>query len=453
MSVYSVEQLNNYIQSMFRDDILLHDVSVRGEISNCKYHSSGHIYFTLKDANSNLSCVMFASYASRMNFRYENGMEVELRGSVEVYARDGKYQLYVKHAQKGDIGDLAKKFEELKQRLRNEGLFDESIKQKIPKDVKRVGIVTAATGAAVRDIISVSKRRNPYIELILYPALVQGEGAKESIVKGIHLFEQIGADVLIVGRGGGSMEDLWAFNEEMVAQAIFNCPVPVISAVGHQTDVTIADFVADLRAPTPSAAAELAVEELQPKIDALSDYAERLTDSLKRKISVSRLRADRADEMKRMMVHAVNISRLRADKEDEIRRRMMNVIRLKRERIGKEELRLASLSPAKKITLKKEEAERIEQRLNESMNNTIRLKKHELALLIERFKRLSVLDRLQGGLGYVSDKEGRRKVSVKQFAPEEEFVLRLKDGSVDAKVLGVSEDEMLLNIAGVSALP
>ena len=453
MSVYSVEQLNTFINTMFRSEVALRDVSVRGEISNCKYHTSGHIYFTLKDAKSAIPCVVYERDQGGLSFKLENGLEVEVRGSVGVFVRDGKYQLYAKQIKKGDIGELAKRFEELKARLKEEGLFDESVKQPIPKDVRRLGVVTAPTGAAVRDIISVSKRRNPYIEIILYPALVQGIGAKESIVKGIHALEEIGVDVMIVGRGGGSIEDLWAFNEEMVAQAIFNCPVPVISAVGHQTDVTIADFVADLRAPTPSAAAELAVEELQPKIDALSDYAERLTDSLKRKISVSRLRADRADEMKRMMVHAVNISRLRADKEDEIRRWMMNVIRLKRERIGKEELRLASLSPAKKITLKKEEAERIEQRLNESMNNTIRLKKHELALLIERFKRLSVLDRLQGGLGYVSDKEGRRKVSVKQFAPEEEFVLRLKDGSVDAKVLGISEDEMLLNIAGVSALP
>ena len=417
MSVYSVEQLNNYIQSMFRDDILLHDVSVRGEISNCKYHSSGHIYFTLKDANSNLSCVMFASYASRMNFRYENGMEVELRGSVEVYARDGKYQLYVKHAQKGDIGDLAKKFEELKQRLRNEGLFDESIKQKIPKDVKRVGIVTAATGAAVRDIISVSKRRNPYIELILYPALVQGEGAKESIVKGIHLFEQIGADVLIVGRGGGSMEDLWAFNEEMVAQAIFNCPIPVISAVGHETDFTIADFVADLRAPTPSAAAEIAVAEIAPVLDRIHDYADELTESMNRQIR-------RRRELLSLY--------------ERITPEMINVLRVKRMKAESYSHRVKAASPDAKISQKRMECLRLEEKLGNRFDGIVRDRKSQLSLYIERLKRVSVLDRLQGGLGYVSDMEGKRITSVGQFKEGENFSLRLKDGEVIAKPVEIN---------------
>ena len=420
MSVYSVEQLNNYIHSMFQDDILLHDVSVRGEISNCKYHSSGHIYFTLKDAKSNLACVMFASYASRMNFTFVNGMEVELRGSVEVFVRDGKYQLYVKSARQGDVGDLAKKFEELKNRLRDEGLFDESIKQKIPQDVKRVGIITASTGAAVRDIISVSKRRNPYIELILYPALVQGEGAKESIVRGIHLFEQIGADVLIVGRGGGSMEDLWAFNEEMVAQAIFNCPIPVISAVGHETDFTIADFVADLRAPTPSAAAEIAVREIAPIMMQIQDYADELTEKMNRQIKRNRMQVSSYERISSVM---------------------NNVLRMKRLKAESYKHRVKSASPAEKISKKKMECARLEEKLDHRFNAVLRDRKSQLSLYIERLKRVSVLDRLQGGLGYVSDMEGKRLTSVGQFREGGDFSLRLKDGEVIAKTVRISGKE------------
>ena len=312
MTIYSVEQVNKYILSMFRDDYLLHDICVRGEISNCKYHSSGHIYFTLKDAASQLSCVMFASNAKSLNFRLENDLEVELRGSVECYLRDGKYQLYVKQAKKGDKGDLAKRFEELKKRLREEGLFDESIKQPIPKDVRKVGIVTAPTGAAVHDIITVSKRRNPYIELILYPALVQGDGAKESIARGILALEQVGVDVIIVGRGGGSMEDLWAFNEEIVAQAIYNCPIPVISAVGHETDFTIADFVADLRAATPSAAAELAVPEIKPILQEIEEYQNKFDLSMNRIIREKRIKLERYSKIEDDMAHVLKLKRMMA---------------------------------------------------------------------------------------------------------------------------------------------
>lgn len=401
MSVYTVEQLNNYILSMFRNDYLLHDVTVRGEISNCKYHSSGHIYFTLKDENSALSCVMFASNAYKLKFTLENGMEAEVRGSVENYVRDGKYQLYAKSVVKGDAGNLAVRFEELKKRLREEGLFDEDIKQPIPKEVKKLGIVTASTGAAVRDIISVSKRRNPYIELILYPALVQGEGAKESIVKGIDAMERYGVDVIIIGRGGGSMEDLWAFNEEMVAQAIYNCPIPVISAVGHETDFTIADFVADLRAPTPSAAAEMAVSEIAPYLNSIKEYQNSLKQSMERLIRHKRLQTD---QMKKRIIQS---------------------------------------SPKHRINAKKMESARFEEKLSTLMERLIRQRKNALSIYIERMKRVSVLDRLNGGLAYVSGEDGNRITSVGQLKEGDDFKVRLKDGVISARTKSVAFDTLV----------
>ena len=260
-NVYSVGQVNTYIKNMFAQDFLLRRLSVKGEVSNCKYHSSGHIYFTLKDGGGTLQAVMFASQRRGLNFKLVEGQQVVVKGTVDVYERDGKYQLYASEIELSGRGDLYLRFEKLLKELEEMGMFDPQYKRPIPRFAKTVGIVTAPTGAAIRDIMNISHRRNPYVQLILYPALVQGDGAKDSIVKGIRTLDAMGLDVLIVGRGGGSIEDLWAFNEEEVARAIFACNTPVISAVGHETDVTIADYAADLRAPTPSAAAELAVEE------------------------------------------------------------------------------------------------------------------------------------------------------------------------------------------------
>ena len=257
--VYSVTQVNSYIKNMFVQDFLLRRISVKGEVSNCKYHSSGHIYFTLKDSGGTLSAVMFAGQRKGLGFRLAEGQQVVVKGTVDVYERDGRYQLYASEIELAGRGDLYVRFEKLLRELEEMGMFAAQYKRPIPRYAMSVGIVTAPTGAAIRDIINISRRRNPYVQLILYPALVQGQGARESIVNGIRTLDAMGLDVLIVGRGGGSIEDLWAFNEEEVARAIFACETPVISAVGHETDVTVADYVADLRAPTPSAAAELAV--------------------------------------------------------------------------------------------------------------------------------------------------------------------------------------------------
>ncbi|MEE1028878.1 MAG: exodeoxyribonuclease VII large subunit, partial [Agathobacter sp.] len=258
-NVYTVGQVNNYIKNMFAQDFLLHRISIKGEVSNCKYHSSGHIYFTLKDSAGTISAIMFAGNRRGLNFQMKEGDKVIVTGSVEIYERSGSYQIYAREIELDGEGNLYLKFEALKRELEEMGMFAPEYKQPIPKYSKRIGIVTAPTGAAVQDIRNISYRRNPYVQLILYPALVQGDGAAESIVNGIRALEHIGVDVIIVGRGGGSIEDLWAFNEEIVARAIFDCQIPVISAVGHETDWTIADYVADMRAPTPSAAAELAV--------------------------------------------------------------------------------------------------------------------------------------------------------------------------------------------------
>ena len=258
-SVYSVAQVNSYIKNMFAQDFVMNRISVRGEISNCKYHPSGHIYFTMKDESGTLKAVMFAGQRRGLSFRLEEGQSVVVTGAVDVYERDGTYQLYAKKIELDGRGDLYERFCRLREELEEMGMFAEEYKRPIPRYAQKIGIVTASTGAAIRDIMNITARRNPFVQLILYPALVQGDGAVASICAGIRTFDEMRLDVLIFGRGGGSIEDLWAFNEEEVARAIFECQTPVISAVGHETDVTIADYAADLRAPTPSAAAELAV--------------------------------------------------------------------------------------------------------------------------------------------------------------------------------------------------
>ena len=260
-SVYTVAQVTSYISHLFEEDFALKRISIQGEISNCKKHSGGHLYFTLKDETSTLSCVMFASNRAKLTFIPSEGMRVIARGSVRIYERDGVYQLYVTQLEPAGVGEWFRLFEERKAQFEEMGMFSEEYKKPIPRFAKKVGVVTAKTGAAIQDIINITHRRNPYVQLILYPTLVQGESAAVNIAAGIDYLDTLGLDVIIVGRGGGSIEDLWAFNEECVAMAIFRCETPVISAVGHETDFTIADFIADMRAPTPSAAAEIAVPE------------------------------------------------------------------------------------------------------------------------------------------------------------------------------------------------
>ena len=391
-NVYTVGQVNTYIKNMFAQDFLLHRVCVKGEVSNCKYHTSGHIYFTLKDATGTISGVMFAGNRRGLAFRMKEGDRVVVTGSIEVYERDGKYQLYAKEITLDGEGDLYLRYEALKRELEEMGMFAQEYKKPIPRYVKRVGIVTAPTGAAIQDIRNVTARRNPYVQLILYPALVQGEGAAESIVNGIHALDLLGVDVMIVGRGGGSIEDLWAFNEEIVARAIFECETPVISAVGHETDTTIADYVADLRAPTPSAAAELAVYDV-----------ERLMQDI-------------------------------ASCENRLNRLMKNQAVLSKNRLLSYAARLKVLSPEYQLNSKKQYAAELEDRLGRTMRDVLNQKRHRMELLARDMDGLSPLKKLSQGFSFVSDMEGKNLSGVDQVETGDHIKIQMTNGCLEATV-------------------
>ncbi|ENK1242461.1 exodeoxyribonuclease VII large subunit [Clostridium botulinum] len=285
----TVSQLNRYVKNTLDADFILNNASVKGEISNLKIHSSGHIYFSLKDEGSKINCVMFKSYAYKLNFDLENGMDIIAHGNVSVYEKEGSYQLYVKEMKREGIGDLYIAFEKLKEKLKNEGLFDESNKKEIPRFCKKIGVITSPTGAALRDIINVTKRRNKGIELLIYPALVQGTDASKTLVEGIKTLNKVeDVDIIILARGGGSIEELWAFNNEDLAYTIYNSKKPIITGVGHETDFTIVDFVSDRRAPTPSAAAEIAVFDREVLIKEILNYKYTMKNSMENIIKEKR---------------------------------------------------------------------------------------------------------------------------------------------------------------------
>ena len=391
-NVYSVAQVNRYIKNMFTQDFMLNRIYVKGEVSNCKYHTSGHIYFSLKDESGAIACVMFAGdRRSGLAFRMQEGQKVIVLGSVSVYERDGRYQLYAREIMPDGEGDLYRQFELLKKDLEEMGMFAQEFKQPIPFYSRTIGIVTAPTGAAIRDIMNISRRRNPYVQLVLYPALVQGEQAADSIVRGIRTLDQYGVDVIIAGRGGGSMEDLWAFNEEKVARAIFECRTPIISAVGHETDTTIADYVADLRAPTPSAAAELAVTDYWQLMSGL-EYRNQLADRLEQKIHNDRQRAEYL------------------------------------------RLRLLQASPEYQLREKKQYAADLEERLKRSMDQKLTDRKHKIALYAERLDGVSPLKKLQQGYSYTEASDGKALRSVSQVAPSDLLLIHVTDGTIQAEV-------------------
>ena len=391
-SIYTVLQINKYIKNMIDQDFFLGNLQVQGEVSNCKYHSSGHIYFTLKDKDAAISCVMFAGNRAGLAFSMQSGDKIVVSGSISAYEKAGTYQLYAKKIEKMGMGDLYEKYLALKKELEEMGMFAPEYKKPIPKHVKKLGIVTAATGAAIRDINNIAKRRNPGIQLILCPALVQGEGAKESLVRGIQTMDRLGVDVMIVGRGGGSIEDLWAFNEECVARAIFDCNTPVISAVGHETDFTIADFTADMRAPTPSAAAELAVENIMETIDRLDRYRESLGRSMDR---------------------------------------MIKLYRLKNEQYKK---RVEAFKPSNIILGYRQKLKVFDTVLRNRMESALKDRRHRLQLLCGRLEDLSPLKRLSGGFSYVSTALGTVVRSVKDVDTGDMLEINVKDGAIKAKV-------------------
>ncbi len=395
--ITTVSQVNQYIKNMFAREYALQDISVKGEISNCKYHSSGHIYFTIKDRASQLSCVMFASRRSNLDFRMEEGQSVVVTGDISVYQRDGKYQMYAASVVKEGVGALYEEYDRLKKRLLAEGLFDEGRKKRIPKYAKKIGVVTAQTGAVIQDICHVSHRRNPYVQILLYPARVQGEGAHQTLIEGIRYFEKSDVDTIIIGRGGGSIEDLWEFNNEALARAIAECGKPIISAVGHETDTTIADFAADLRAPTPSAAAELAVYQYQDLEMELEECA-----------------------------HALHLH-------------MSNYLEMRRMRLNQYRAILGYSSPKDLIAQKRLYLGEWEDKLRHLMERKLTSAKHQMSLYIEELKGLSPLQKLQAGYGYVSREDGTQVRGVGEMEQGERLSLTMKDGRAMVRVENVTK--------------
>ena len=410
---YSVSQVNAYIKHMFSEDYLLRSLLVRGEVSNCKYHSSGHIYFTLKDASGTLACVMFAGRRRGLSFLMKEGDQVIVSGSVDVYERDGRYQLYAMQIIRDGVGALNERYEQLKRRLEEQGMFDERYKQAIPAYIRTLGVVTAPTGAAVRDIINIAHRRNPYVKIILYPAIVQGDQAADSIITGIHALEDLGVDTIIIGRGGGSIEDLWAFNEEKVAQAVFDCAVPVISAVGHETDTVITDYVADLRAPTPSAAAELAVYDYERFRDDMEAFYNSLNQSMQYRLDRCR---EKTRTMQLQLQHLSPAARIRQQRMEAARYADRLQARM-RMRLADSRARL-----------------RIGDSLTYSMNRRLSGTKHRMQVLAARMEALSPLARLSGGYGFVTDSRGKGVFTVDTLREGDLLRVRLRDGSVRTRV-------------------
>ena len=397
-TVYSVNELNAYVKRTLDNDENLKHIFVTGEISNYKAHYSGHLYMTIKDESASVKAVMFAGNASRLRFRPENGMKVLIFGTVSLFPRDGSYQLYISDMQPDGMGALSVAFEQLKKKLAAEGLFSDSYKKPIPKFPTRIGVITSETGAAVQDIFNVLSRRFPSAEVVLRPTQVQGDGAAQDIAKAIYVFNEYNAaDVLIVGRGGGSIEDLWAFNEEIVARAVFASEIPVISAVGHETDYTICDFVADLRAPTPSAAAELAVPDRLELKSELISYKQ----------------------------HILNLTKNKLDKE---RSKLLAI-----EKSG------ALRDPVTKLNENRRELLYLSERITNLTVSAVDSNKMKYAALAGKLNALSPLGVISRGYA-LAERHGKVVTKVKDISVNDEISVRLSDGTLKAKVIGIEED-------------
>lgn len=397
-TVYSVNELNSYVKRILDNDENLKHIFVTGEISNYKAHYSGHLYMTIKDESASVKAVMFAGNASRLRFRPENGMKVLIFGTVSLFPRDGSYQLYISDMQPDGMGALSVAFEQLKKKLAAEGLFSDSYKKPIPKFPTRIGVITSETGAAVQDIFNVLSRRFPSAEVVLRPTQVQGDGAAQDIAKAIYVFNEYNAaDVLIVGRGGGSIEDLWAFNEEVVARAVFASEIPVISAVGHETDYTICDFVADLRAPTPSAAAELAVPDRLELKSELISYKQ----------------------------HILNLTKNKLDKE---RSKLLAI-----EKSG------ALRDPVTKLNENRRELLYLSERITNLTVSAVDGNKMKYAALAGKLDALSPLGVISRGYA-LAERHGKVVTKVKDISVNDEISVRLSDGTLKAKVIGIEED-------------
>ena len=390
--VFSVTQINTYIKRMFQSDYALRRISIKGQVSNCKYHSSGHIYFSLKDEGSQISCVMFANARyDGLKFELEDGQEVVVDGNISVYERGGSYQLYAQEIRLNGLGELYVAYEMLKQKLYEEGLFDHEKKKPIPKNPKKIGVVTARTGAAIHDIISTAKRRNPYVQLILYPAKVQGDGASDTIVAGIKALDQYGVDIIIVGRGGGSIEDLWAFNEEKVARAIYEVQTPIISGTGHEVDTTIADYAADLRAATPTAACELAVPDIREVMEGITN------------------------------------------REYTLRTLLKQVVRRYQMKLQQYQITIANFDPRFQLQEQKMHLAELEEQIHAVMKNKMTDYQHKLELYTKELHGLSPTAKLINGFGYIEGSNGEPVTSVKKVMEGDQISLTISDGTIITK--------------------
>ena len=412
-NAYTVSQVNSYIKSIFARDGLLSGVCIKGEISECKYHSSGHIYFTLKDEKSQISCIMFSGQRVNLDFELKKGQSIIIYGSVNVYESAGKYNVHVKSAELAGAGALYEEIERIKKKLLAEGLFDRKYKKQIPVYIKTLGVVTAATGAAIQDIINICKRRNPYIRIILAPARVQGEGAAKTIIDAAKRLDKLGADVIIIGRGGGSIEDLMAFNDEELARTVFAMKTPVISAVGHETDTTLIDYVSDLRAPTPSAAAELAVCEFAGLEERMVDFHFELVSRLTAAISRERRKLD-------------NVSRLLEYNKPE------NRIAQKRLELDRIYDRMGELVSAE-IRSERDKLDFDREKMRILFDRKHKNTKHQLELNREALRRLSPLEKISGGYVYASF-DGKALKSISGIKKGDKIELVLRDGSADCIV-------------------
>ena len=434
---YSITALNRAIKNMFDSKPELNRVYIKGEISNFKHHSRGHFYFTLKDENSRIAAVMFASYAKDIKFEPEDGMKVLVSGRVTVYEATGGYQIYVDEMALDGIGNLYLEYEKLKKKLQEEGLFNLEHKKPIPRFPKKIGIITAPTGAAIRDILSTIKRRYPLCETILFPALVQGVGAKESIVKQLTLAQEFDLDVIICGRGGGSIEDLWAFNEEIVARAIYNSKIPIISAVGHEIDFTIADFVADLRAPTPTGAAEMAVPNIVDLRTLIEQYKIRLNENIKSIISFNQ---KRIDNIKNAYVirNPMALYEVKEQKLDTFIERINSYIK---QILNDYYLRLSHVkesyilkNPLASYEVHRERINSIRNNLNIIIQNKLNVFNHQYEIIINKLNLLNPLNVLSKGYSLVTDSNGKIIKEAKDLKKDDLISIKMYEGSVKAIV-------------------
>lgn len=396
-NIYTVADVNRYIKDMFSQNFMMKKIYVKGEVSNCNYHSSGHIYFTLKDGSGSLRGIMFKGSAQTLKHKFKDGDQIIALGSIEVYESAGTYQLYVKEVILDGAGDLNNRYQELKTRLEEMGMFADEYKKPIPSYPQKIGIVTAATGAAIRDIQNIAIRRNPYVQLILYPALVQGEEAKYSIVEGIEKLDQFGVDLIIVGRGGGSIEDLWAFNEEIVASAVFHCKTPIISAVGHETDTTIIDFVADKRVPTPSAGAELAVFSISDMLDLLRS------------------------------------SKYQLDQE------FISTLNRWKNKLMKNQIQLEKKNPSSKLNEQRRKLAELEHTIIDQFQQLLQDRSKRLEIYGVKLDGLSPLKKMKQGYSMVVNTAGKKIYSVGQLEVDDSINICMQDGVIVAKIQKIME--------------